>query len=208
MARPPQYNTVMVEEFRCSIDLAWLRRTGARMGMKGRIRWHHRGLEMACVDYSWESPGLWLIYKRADRWKPVTELIPIASTPATLGGYRHWFLCPGCKRHCRIVYRADRFRCRLCLGAKYESQYESEPMRICNRRWRIRKQLEDRGGARPGPLGWTMAFRPSRRACTGRPIGACRPWTRTWPIAGASASWPGWIVQIFATSSPVLSTAS
>jgi hypothetical protein len=100
-----------------------------------------------------------VIYKRADRWQPVTELIPIAITPAALGGYRHWFLCPGCKRRCRILHRADRFRCRLCLGAKYESQYESEPMRICARRWRIRKWLEDRGGA-PWPFGLDEGFPP------------------------------------------------
>jgi hypothetical protein len=76
----------------------------------------------------------------------IDEVIPIVSTSVHFGGCRYWFRCPSCNRRCRIVYGGARFRCRICRGAKYESQYESEPLRICSRRWRIRKLMEERGG--------------------------------------------------------------
>ena len=33
-----------------------------------------------------------------------------------------WFACPSCRRRCRVIYGGARFRCRLCYGAKYESE--------------------------------------------------------------------------------------
>jgi len=59
----------------------------------------------------------------------------------------------------RILYGRVRFRCRLCCGAKYESQYQHPALTICNRRWRIRKRLEDRGG-QTWPFGLDDGFPP------------------------------------------------
>jgi len=39
------------------------------------------------------------------------------------------------------------------------SQYESEPFRICSRRWRMRKLIEERGG-RDWPFGLDDGFPP------------------------------------------------
>ena len=82
------------------------------------------------------------------RWRPenVNEFIPIVMTATAFGGSRHWFSCPSCGRRCRLIYGGLRFRCRLCWHALYESQYESEPMRISAMRWRIRQKVEERGG--------------------------------------------------------------
>jgi hypothetical protein len=77
-----------------------------------------------------------------------------------LGGSRHWFECPSCGRRCRILYGGARFRCRLCRGAAYESQYQHGAMTVCELRWRIRERLEERGGLNSRLLGLDDGFPP------------------------------------------------
>ena len=149
MTRPPQYLTPKVEDFGARLDLAWLRRHGAcAEGFSARIRWSCFGIEKAVVAYTVVRGGIWVEYAEYGplRQLPVTEFLPVVTTPTPFGGQRHWFCCRGCARRCRILYFGGRFRCRLCLKARYESQYEAEPSRISSRRWRIRALLEERGG--------------------------------------------------------------
>jgi len=149
MARPPQYLTPKVEDFGARLDLAWLRRNGARTeGFAGRIRWIYRGTEKAVIAYTVVPGGMKVDYAGQGQFGrvPVTEFLPVVTTSTHFGGQRHWFSCRGCGRRCRILYLASRLRCRLCLKARYESQYEAEPTRISARRWRIRALLEERGG--------------------------------------------------------------
>ena len=54
---------------------------------------------------------------------------------------RRWFRCPGCARRCRVLYGGKRFRCRLCQGLRYETQYESTTQRANRRSCKIRKRL-------------------------------------------------------------------
>ena len=70
----------------------------------------------------------------------------VVRTPTQFGGHRHWFECPACSRRCRLIYGGSHFRCRQCYGARYSSQYESLPLRILRRRWRIRRKLERLAG--------------------------------------------------------------
>lgn len=148
MSRPAVYLKPKVEEFRCVIDLAWLRRTGARApGYNGHITWSHQGTVKASVSYTVERAGLRLRYKRSNQAELISEFIPISTTASQFGGRRHWFSCPRCKRRCRMVYGAERFRCRLCLGAEYESKYQDVAMTIAARRWRIRQRLEEKNGS-------------------------------------------------------------
>lgn len=81
-------------------------------------------------------------------------------TPVHLGGFRHWFECLSCGRRCRILYGGVRFRCRLCRGARYESQYQHAALNVCDRRWRIRERLEERGGLDSRLLGLDDGFPP------------------------------------------------
>ena len=149
MARPPQYLTAKVEDFGCVLDLAWLRRRlGARSpGDSGRICWKRHGIEQASVRYTLETGFLRLTYAMRGTGRVIVERLPFTTTATRFGGRRHWFSCPDCSRRCRILYGADRFRCRECLGARYESQYQNEAMNISSRRWRLRQHLEERGGA-------------------------------------------------------------
>ena len=149
MARPPQYLTPKVEDLGARLDLAWLRRHGARTeGFSGRVRWTYRGIEKAVIAYTIVLGGIRVDYAEQGPFGQVavTELLPIVTTSTPFGGQRHWFSCRGCGRRCRIVYHRHRFRCRTCLKARYESQYEAEPTRISARRWRIRALLTERGG--------------------------------------------------------------
>src|SRR5690606_14976642 len=94
---------------------------------------------------------------RGGEWREVDELVPIVTTPMHFGGVRHWFRCPSCRRRCRIIYGGALFQCRLCVGARYESQYEALPIRISGQRWKIRRRLEERGG-KPWPFGLDDGF--------------------------------------------------
>ena len=47
--------------------------------------------------------------------------MPFVYTPAQFGGRRRWLSCPWCRYRCRILYRAQRFRCRKCCGLAYSS---------------------------------------------------------------------------------------
>ena len=149
MARSPMYMTSKVEDFR-SIDLAWLRRKGARnVGYSGRITWSRNGKVTGSIGYHLEAQGLRLNYRHTPHNgvpEDISELITITTTAMHFGSVRHWFECPSCWRRCRILYGGGRFRCRLCRGARYESQYQHPALTLCDTRWRIRQRLEERGG--------------------------------------------------------------
>src|SRR5262245_61009780 len=108
MARPALHLTPTVDEFH-SIDIAWLRRKGARyVGYSGSLRWTRHGREAGSIGYAVEREGLRLRYRTPPRvWgmpQDINELIPIVMTAMHFGGVRHWFLCPSCRRRCRIIY--------------------------------------------------------------------------------------------------------
>ena len=123
MARPATSLTPKTTDFQ-SIDLAWLRRKGARhVGHSGTMRWLRNGHETGSVGYSVEAGGLRLRYRTTPRGgepEDINDLVPIITTPVHLGGVRQWFACPSCRRRCRILYGGARFRCRLCRGARFE----------------------------------------------------------------------------------------
>jgi hypothetical protein len=149
MARPASSFRPKTSDFH-AIDISWLRRKGARnVGYSGTIRWSRNRQETGSIGYRVEATGLRLIYRTTPRdgsSEDVNELIEIVTTPMRLGGCRHWFACPYCFRRCRILYGGARFRCRLCRGAAYESQYQHPAMTISDILWRIRERLEERCG--------------------------------------------------------------
>ena len=86
--------------------------------------------------------------------KETQERVSISKSPVHLGGYRSWFLCPGCDRRIAALYLAKRFRCRHCLDLRYASQRETPRFRAISRIQRVRKKL--------GGTGNLMKPRPSR----------------------------------------------
>ena len=109
------------------------------------------------------------------------------------GGVRHWFACPSCWRRCRILYGGTRFRCRICRRAAYELQYQHQALTTCDRRWRLRERLEERGGLDSRLLGLDDGFppRPPRMhddlRTAGGPRRAARPPLAPWRWRHAAA---------------------
>lgn len=67
-----------------------------------------------------------LIYEIADQ--SISERVELSTVPNHYGGSRPYFLCPGCGRRVRFLYRPLeqlRFRCRSCWRLNYPSQQES-----------------------------------------------------------------------------------
>jgi hypothetical protein len=58
-------------------------------------------------------------------------------------GARHFLLCPGCHRRCRILYFGNaRMRCRVCLDLHYASQNMGEVDRIWKRIGKINRRVD------------------------------------------------------------------
>ena len=52
----------------------------------------------------------------------MVQPVYIAWTDCNFGGWRAWFVCPGCQRRCQVLYIWDDVLCRICHGLVYESQ--------------------------------------------------------------------------------------
>jgi hypothetical protein len=71
-------------------------------------------------------------------------------TPCPFGGERAWFLCPKCRRRCRVLHRpaksSDPWSCRRCLRLAYATQ--SLPLfdRLLAKRDRAVERLGAPGG--------------------------------------------------------------
>ena len=67
-----------------------------------------------------------LLYDIADQ--SISERVELSTVPNHYGGSRSFFLCPGCDRRVRFLYRPWerlRFRCRSCWRLNYPSQQET-----------------------------------------------------------------------------------
>ncbi len=128
-----------------SIDITWMhRRKMLEPGQTGSLRWSRNEQQIAWIRYSVQTDGILLIYKTRSGegdWRSVRDLIPFTWTNTNFGGRRQWFVCPGCRKPCRLIYGGSLFRCRKCHGLKYESQYEPSYSRACTQRHELRKRL-------------------------------------------------------------------
>jgi len=104
--------------------------------------------------------------QHGEDWTDVREWIRLDRTPAGFNGFRRWFLCPRCDRCCRVLYGGQRFWCRSCRGAVYQSQYDLFCHASHERARRIRLKLGQKSGniwdgAPPKPKGmhWQTYWR-------------------------------------------------
>ena len=104
-----------------------------------------------------------------EAWEDIDEVIPFATTAPHLGGERYWFVCPSCRRRCRIVYGGRRFRCRRCHGLVYESQHERPAFRAATQMHKLRDRLGQRGALdepfpeKPKGMHWKTYWRLEAR---------------------------------------------
>lgn len=133
-----------------SIDLAWLKRRNLLVpGRWSSLTWSRGGTETGSIRIAVAEGGLALSYRHrhgnAD-WQTVNEVVPFVETAPGLGGRRKWFRCLSCQKRCRILYGGARFRCRRCLGLRYDTQYEPAFARAATRALKIRERLGSKGG--------------------------------------------------------------
>ena len=74
------------------------------------------------------------------------QTIGLTKTRCHYGGFRSWFICPGCFRRVAVVYLSVDVRCRRCHGLIYNSERESAQ----DRRFRKADKIRRRLGWRPG----------------------------------------------------------
>ena len=126
-----------------ALDLGVLRRRGLlQPGRSAAIAWSRGGVRVGAVTVRAASASLHLSYQLVageGSAVAVDEVVNLRSTETSLGGTRRWFECPGCNRRSRILY-GPRFRCRLCHGLTYESQFESRGQRANGRARKIRRR--------------------------------------------------------------------
>jgi hypothetical protein len=130
--------------------------------------WHREGLLRAgqcflhSLTWNWEptqgigvltkADAVFLMFRSRswpDEYGPViTQRIPIAWTPCTLGGRRPWFSCEAtfngrrcCRRVALLYSPGGVFACRHCFGLAYDSQNETPSFRAIRRARKIRMRL-------------------------------------------------------------------
>jgi hypothetical protein len=156
-----------------AIDLAWLRRQGARSpGHSGRVTWSRAGRETGSITYRIERDGVRLIYRSrayGGDWEDVDELVPFVYTATRFGGRRQWFQCRACGKGCRVLHGGARYRCRRCHGLAYNSQREAWYQRALDQARRISKRLGGNSGAfdefppKPKRMRWATYWRLEER---------------------------------------------
>jgi hypothetical protein len=129
-------------ENRHEIDLARLRRL--KPGGSLSIKWSRGGRPTGSVSIEASQQTMRLAYRyqrRDGAWQEAQEILTFTETETRFGGRRRWFECPSCGRPCRVLYRGERFLCRLCQGLRYASQYETAGGRARNRAQKLRTRL-------------------------------------------------------------------
>lgn len=78
-----------------------------------------------------------------------SQTIRLTKTPCNYGGYRSWFLCPGCCRRVAVLYlKSYTIKCRNCHDLVYNCERES----ALDRRYRKADKIRERLGWQPGIL--------------------------------------------------------
>lgn len=103
--------------------------------------------------------GMDLIYSYRDQ--PVTPYrVSFTYTTPGAGGKRVWFLCPRCRRRCRILYGGHPFACRQCHNLTYKTRQQS---RLDARQTAIRnrmRKLEARLGTNDTQMAYKSPDKP------------------------------------------------
>ena len=70
--------------------------------------------------------------------------IAIERTACNYGGSRPWFLCPGCRGRCAVLYESRYgFECRCCLRLVHTSVTEDKFDRLRRKRGKLLERLKD-----------------------------------------------------------------
>jgi hypothetical protein len=130
-----------------TLNISALHRQG--MLLPGRRPWSWAEAPHLKLEIESDGDRLTLLHKHG-----FPASVRLSSTECTFGGSRLWFHCPAptCGRRAGRLYcvRWGTWRCRTCLGLRYESQLERETKRGLRRAFKIRTKLG--GPPRLGPF--------------------------------------------------------
>jgi hypothetical protein len=133
-----------------SVDLARLKRNELLIpGRWSTLTWSRNGEVTGSIRILCLESALRLVYRArqsGDEWEDITETIPLIETETAFGGRRQWLSCLSCQKRCRVIYGGLKFRCRACMGLRYDTQYEPAFARSATRALKIRARLGSTDG--------------------------------------------------------------
>lgn len=155
-----RYPTKGICEKHKRIDIRYLRKHGLLdPPIRCTLLWNQGGENSGCIDLRAHAMSLELNYRYRegdqDDWQSFNEHISFSFKDQPFGGVRKFFICPGCKRRCMVLYGGAHFRCRKCHDLAYASQNEDQIDRIRRKAEKIRGQL---GGELD--LDWSFPKKP------------------------------------------------
>jgi hypothetical protein len=112
----------------------------------GTLTWEREGEALGSVQVSAEENAIALCYRdrEFEAFTSVEVRIGLSWVPATFGGARPYFICPGttCARRVALLYFARGvFRCRRCHNLAYECQREDKRRRARRRANKLRASM-------------------------------------------------------------------
>jgi hypothetical protein len=145
-----RWNSKATTESRRGIDIRYLKDHGLLSpGSAGNLSWTRNGTQAGFINFRVEKNRLVLSYRcqcRDSEWEDVEEVVNFDRTPCHFGGYRKWFLCPGCGRRVVAIYAAGKyFLCKHCYNLTYVTQRESITDRLTRKERKIRMRLGGSG---------------------------------------------------------------
>lgn len=168
--RRPAYSGKATTEDSLPLDIRRLRHAGVLApGLSCGWSWTRNDRTCASIGIRTAVTHVTLTYRytpHGQSAETIAQTIAIDTTPCTLGGSRHWLVCPSCRERVAVIYGAGPlFACRRCNGLAYTSQTESADDRAARRPDRIRKRLDwDEGilnepGEKPKGMHWRTCER-------------------------------------------------
>jgi hypothetical protein len=129
------------------IDIRYMRNAGfLKPGYRGKLFWWRGGKPTGDICFTCHADYLKLNYKIRNcgdkEWQFIEQVIRFTSTPCNYGGYRLWFLCPGCQRRVEILCSdGPLFKCRHCYNLPHASKNECYIERLINRRAKLGERI-------------------------------------------------------------------
>lgn len=117
-------------------------------------QWTVNDRPVASIRIWVDRESLVLSYRMKSTGEVVEQRVQMHTTPCHLGGQRHWFTCPRCRKRVAVLYAPGRyFACRQCGGLGYATQKEGAGDRAATRADKLRKRLGWEAGILNGPGG-------------------------------------------------------
>jgi hypothetical protein len=105
-------------------------------------QWTVNDRQVAAIRIWVDRESLVLSYRMKSTGEVVEQRVQMHTTPCHLGGQRHWFTCPRCRKRVAVLYAPGRyFACRQCGGLGYATQKEGAGDRAATRADKLRKRL-------------------------------------------------------------------